>query len=272
MRPAPAITAICWFAMTACAPAEEQPAVAPLHPASAAPPSNVSLPESPEPVVAAPSPKNAAAPPTSLEIPGFDPATLSFPGGAEANDLVLVAAHGAGDSPAEQCRAWRRVLGERGIVLCLAGPRVAVHSDGRYFPDHFALEKIVLASLDAFRKAFPNESRVPIVYAGYSQGATMGSLMIVNHGDLFPRLALVEGGFEGWTLARAEKFKSTGGRRVLFVCGTKHCRSHAESSAASLRKAALDARVVSDLSAGHTYGGAVAAALENSLEWLVREP
>lgn len=210
--------------------------------------------------------------PTFLDVPGYDPAVLSFPSGEAPPDLLAVVAHGAGDSPEEQCRAWRETLGDRGVILCVAGPRVAVHSEGRYFPDHFALERIVLASLEAFGRSFPDIAKGPVLYAGYSQGATMGALMIVSHGSAFPRLALVEGGFDGWTLARSQRFESSGGKRVLFVCGTRHCKGRAESSAQTLRHAGVDTRVVSDLSAGHTYGGAVATALENSLDWLLRGP
>jgi len=205
-----------------------------------------------------------------LEVPGFEPAVVSRPSHPGAGALVVVAAHGAGDSPDGQCEAWREVLGDRGIILCPAGPREAVGSEGRYFPDHFALEKIVFASIDAFRRSFPEATKdAQVVYAGYSQGATMGALMIVSHGDTCPRLALVEGGFDGWTLARARQFEHSGGKRVLFVCGTGHCRKHAEASAATLRRAGVAARAVSDLSGSHTYGGAVARALKDSVDWLL---
>lgn len=209
---------------------------------------------------------------TSLEVPGFEPAVLSFPATRRTREPVLVAAHGAGDVPAEQCRAWREILGDRGIILCVAGPRVAVHSEGRYFPDHFALERIVFASLESFRRAFPEIAAADrVVYAGYSQGATMGALMLPEHGATCPRLALVEGGFDGWSLRRAQAFATNGGARVLFACGTRHCRERAEASAATLRHAGVAARVVSDLSAGHTYGGAVAHVLAKSIDWLLSD-
>jgi predicted esterase len=211
-----------------------------------------------------------ASPPGTLKVPGFDDAAVSFPSRGPAGQPLVVATHGAGDNAVWQCEAWRERLGDRGIVLCPAGPRVAWNSDGRYYPDHFALEKIVLASLEALRRTLPDPSVAARgVYTGYSQGATMGALMIVSHGGTFPRLALVEGGFEGWTFARAMKFKKSGGERVLFVCGTGHCRKHATTSARALERSGVATRVVADLSAGHTYGGAVERILMDSFAWLV---
>jgi predicted esterase len=206
----------------------------------------------------------------TLDVPGFDAAVISLPEGNPSLQPVLIAAHGAGDNPAWQCESWRDFLGRRAVILCPAGPRVAARSDARYFPDHFALEKIVFASLDALRAAMPDPSRAArVVYAGYSQGATMGALMLVSHGDTCPRLALIEGGFDGWTLGRAEKFKHSGGERVLFVCGTAHCRKHAEASRQTLERAGVPSRVVADLSAGHNYGRAMARVLGESFPWLV---
>jgi predicted esterase len=206
----------------------------------------------------------------ALDIPGFDAAIVSFPSGDASREPILVAAHGAGDNPVWQCETWREILGDRGIILCLSGPREMPRNDARYFPDHFALEKMAFASLEALRGALPESSQTRrVVYAGYSQGATMGALMIVTHGDACPRLVLVEGGFDGWTLVRAENFRRSGGERVLFACGTGHCRKRAEASAQTLVKAGVDARVVADLSGGHNYGGAVAHAVKESFAWLV---
>ena len=88
----------------------------------------------------------------ALDVPGFDAALVSLPSGDVARQPVLIAAHGAGDNPAWQCEAWRAVLGDRAVILCLSGPREYPRSEGRYFPDHFALEKITVASLEALRR------------------------------------------------------------------------------------------------------------------------
>jgi pimeloyl-ACP methyl ester carboxylesterase len=142
-------------------------------------------------------------------------------------------------------------------------------AEGRYFPDHYALEKIVLATFAALVAKYPERvDTARVIYAGYSQGGTMGALAIAPHADVFSRLVLVEGGFDAWTLDRATHFHDLGGERVLMLCGRERCRSAAEQSAAVLRRAGVEARVESRVGAGHTYAGAVGEALVASFGWV----
>jgi len=204
-----------------------------------------------------------------LSVPGFEDAFVSFPSRPHAP--LLVAAHGAGNTPDELCETLRALLGDRGVILCPAGPKMDVRAEGRYFPDHFALERIVLSTLAVLENAYPNAvDTKQAVYAGYSQGATMGALMIVAHGDLFPRLLLIEGGTHDWSFARASEFRSGGARRVLFCCGTRSCAEHAETSARVLTSAGVEARAAFS-AAGHTYKGPVADSVRANFDWLVRD-
>jgi predicted esterase len=267
--------AVCLGAAVACARRGAAPpadsGAAPRAEAIAGAPDRAA-PEHPPPARGS-EPESVAPPavPTSLPVPGSDPAVVSLPASRSGEALPLfVAAHGAGDDPASMCAVFRALLENRGLLLCLAGPRVAVHSEGRYFPDHHALERLLVASVDALVEAAPRAvDRTAAVYAGYSQGATMGALMIAAHGDAFPRLLLVEGGFDAWTPSHASEFRKRGGRRVLFACGRSYCRTRAESAARVLERAGVEARVVSDLRGGHTYRGAVAEAVAPALDWLL---
>ena len=204
-----------------------------------------------------------------LVVPDHEPAMLSLPAGAEREPL-LVAAHGAGDGPRWQCEVWRDIVGARGAILCPAGRRLGGGYEGYYFPDHHQLEKIVLAAVEAAERAYPERiDTASIIYTGYSQGATMGALMVVDHAARFPRLALVEGGFSQWNVQRGREFKRRGGDRVLFACGTRHCATRAERSTEWLEKAGIAADLVDVPRGGHTYGGAVAVGLAEAFAWLV---
>jgi pimeloyl-ACP methyl ester carboxylesterase len=206
----------------------------------------------------------------SLPVEGFEPALVSVPEPRGAREPVLVAVHGAGDGPEWECRAWREFLGERGVILCPAGKPLGGNYGGHYHPDHFALEKLVVASVAALESAFGDAlADGPMVYAAYSQGATMGALMIVGHADRFSRLILVEGGFSEWNVARGVEFRKGGGQRVLFACGTNHCRKKAERSVEWLQKAGLESRLETDVRAGHTYGGQVGVLLSRTFDWVV---
>jgi predicted esterase len=166
------------------------------------------------------------------------------------------------------CELWRGILGDRGVVLCPAGPRMYAHEEGRYYPDHHALERITFAALEALRERYAGLADTErAVYTGYSQGATMGALMIPPYGAECPRLVLVEGGFADWSTERAATFKKSGGDRALFVCGRQQCKDGAERSAAWLRGVGVPSHVVAHVGEGHVIRVALVAGPE--LEWLL---
>jgi pimeloyl-ACP methyl ester carboxylesterase len=205
-----------------------------------------------------------------LEVPGFASAVLAVPA-ARGPRPVLIGAHGAGDSPEWQCEVWRRIVGHRGFVLCPRGTPISYKQDyGYYYKNHLELEKEVLAALDALGKSYPERADTHgVVYTGYSQGATFGALMVVGHAARFPRLILIEGGFNQWPLAVARRYAKNGGARVLFACGGRGCNARAQKSAEILRKADVVARAEYIEHGGHTYAGAVGERVAQSFDWLV---
>jgi predicted esterase len=195
-----------------------------------------------------------------LEVPDHLPAVVALPD--RGDQLVLViAAHGAGGSPEWQCQHWALVVAQRGIVLCPRGRRISLRpsEDGMYYyPDHFALEREFVAMVSAARARFG--ARLAAgggIYTGFSQGATMGALMIVDHGETFPFLILVEGATSEFSPARAKRFAAGGGKSVAFVCGGQHCASGATRMAGLLQRAGLEARAEHVPGGGHTDSGAV---------------
>lgn len=201
---------------------------------------------------------------------GFRPAIVALPRSWERPRPGLVAAHGAGDGPGYQCAFWRELLEAGAFVLCPAGvPFGKSPEEGYFFRNHHELEREVLAAVQALRDAFPETlDPGPLVYTGYSQGATMGALMLIEHGDLFSRLALIEGGYSEWNVSRAQKFAASGGQRVLFACGIGSCKKKADASASALARANVLVRVEHAPGGGHTYGGAVGERVRGALPWL----
>ncbi len=210
----------------------------------------------------------------ALPVPGHLDAVVSLPEGGERQPL-LVATHGAGGAPEHHCLAWREHLGQRGIILCPRGAMIDKRygaDAGFYYPNHFELEKEVLAALDSFEAAY-GERVLPggHIYAGYSQGATMGALMLPKHAQLFPRLILIEGGFSEWDLRGARSFKQNGGERVAFVCGNTGCKRSADRSAGILKRAEVATSTRHAVGGGHTYLGAVAREVHAAFTWLTQD-
>jgi predicted esterase len=205
----------------------------------------------------------------ALEVAGFLPALLFVPSGTELRPLI-VAAHGAGGTPEWECEYWRRLTNGRNFVLCLRGTSMG-KAGGFYYRNEHALEAELTAAERAARAAHSRISKADGVYAGFSQGASMGSAFIARHGSSFPRVVLIEG-FERWNIARARAFAKSGGQRVLFVCGSKECNAVASDSARWLAKGGVEGRVELAVGAGHTPAGAVMQHVEAALPWVYGSP
>jgi predicted esterase len=212
-----------------------------------------------------------------LEVPRHRRAVVGVPVGARGPRPVVVAAHGAGDRPEGQCRFWREIVKERAFVLCPRGfamnPHVPPDQTGYFYTTHHMLGEEVTAGLAALAARFGAhvDLRGP-VYAGFSQGAIMGALVLPDHPARFSRAVLVEGGyglFQEWNRLVARRFRERGGVRVLMACGRAACAVEAAVSAGYMEREGLTARVVHAPGAGHTYGGAVGEEVARAFAWVV---
>jgi len=200
----------------------------------------------------------------ALDVQGFLPAVLFVPPG-DAPARLVVATHGAGGAPEWECDYWRQLTNDSAFVLSLRGKSMGGGS--YYYPNHLELEAELNAAERAARAAEPRILPGAGVYSGYSQGASMGSVMLAQHGAAFPYLVLIEG-FELWNIPRARRFRQSGGKRVLFACGTAQCNRVAEESVRWLLKGGIDARLEYASGAGHTPAGEVMERIDAALPWL----
>lgn len=218
-----------------------------------------------------------SAPPQSglfpLDVPGWQPGLIYLPR-ASAPRPVLLAAHGAGDSPEHQCELFRALTREQAVIVCPRGKALGkTQEHGYYFANHIELEQEVLALVEQVRKHYSARlSEGPWVYAAYSQGATMGSLFLPKHGELFSHLLLIEGGSGEWPPVSARQWTASGGQAVLFVCGTEPCFRRAEQSARTLNQHQPgSARAQWVQGAGHIYWGPVADFVAQELPGFLQE-
>ena len=209
--------------------------------------------------------------PTTLPLEGFEPAILQLP--SEHRPLALfVVTHGAGGQAEWHCRHYETMLGPYAGLLCLTGKRMAARDPtrGYYYPNHVELGiELQTAQKVMLETHGPSVLGETAVYIGYSQGATMGALAVGEHGKFWPLMALVEGGFDSWSPALARKYKSGGGQRVLFVCGTEHCQKNALKAVSTLGAAGLETKLLYARGAGHRPDGPVASCVREGLKWLL---
>jgi pimeloyl-ACP methyl ester carboxylesterase len=110
----------------------------------------------------------------------------------------------------------------------------------------------------------------PLVYVGFSLGAIVGVGIVTGAPERYPRAVLIEGGQSGWSPARAKAYAAAGGKRVLFACGQRACKSGATATRKALDRAGLETEVVYGGEVGHTYDGPVAGEIGRVWPWLVR--
>lgn len=212
-----------------------------------------------------------------LPVPGYEPAVVAVPRPSTRRQPLLLAAHGAWDRAESHCALWRRVAGERGFILCPRGHRtnrkVPPEHAAYYYPDHFALAREVKAAMSALEASYPDRlDASAAIWAGFSQGAIQGALVIVLYPAQFPRAALIEGGngfFDEWSPFAARKYARSGGQRVLFGCGSVYCVESAQRCAGYLQRSDVATRVFHAEGAGHSYGPAMEARARESFAWLI---
>jgi len=239
------------------------------------PSSNPSLRPSPSAPSAAPAstlaPLSAGKGIVPLAVPGFGDAVVSLPLGATEPQPIALALHGNFDRPEWQCEVWRGITEGKLFVLCPRGiPRRDVPKDyDRWEWSSLAKTKAeVLAALGALRERYPDHIKSgPIIFTGFSLGAILGARMIQDPELNVAAAVLTEGGYQGWTLARAKALQPTL-KHVLFACGQTECQNAFKYQLEPLfKRAELPATLVAEVKTGHTYDGPVAAGIQK--EWPV---
>jgi dienelactone hydrolase len=214
-------------------------------------------------------PLDSAAQFTTLAVPGFRDAVVSMPLDTTEPQIVVFALHGNFDRPEWQCDVWRRVTRAGQWVLCPRGiPRrdVPKELDRWEWGSVAATKAEMLAALSALRARFAEHvSASPVIFTGFSLGAILGARLIQDPELDVGAAVLIEGGYAGWTPAKAKALKPRLSR-LLFACGQSECRNAYRFQLERLfSSAGVSASMVADIKAGHTYDDPVAPLIQG--EW-----
>jgi predicted esterase len=195
---------------------------------------------------------------------GDQSTVVTTPVGATSARPLVLGVHGAGDRPEWSCGGWRLASQVSAFVAC---PRGAPHGSSRFaWSSSRQLGQRVEVAIELTRARFgPYVDSGPMIYAGFSQGATLAEPLLREHAARFPIAILAEGGYQianSRSFARA--YREGGGRRVVLVCGTPACYRSARSAQKVLSNAGLDALVVGDEKAGHNLNERMQHALQEA--------
>jgi hypothetical protein len=210
----------------------------------------------------------------NFPVPGYPDAVVGLPEGATSPRPVIVVIHGLGGRPDPNCKAWRAIVRGWGFVLCPRGeydPQRSTPGDRRY--THPGGDRL-LAHIDtalgvlADRYAGYVDVRAPVL-AGFSLGAYEVALLAQRGLPRFPRVAVLEGGLDGWYAPTIEAFGAQGGVRVLFGCGSWWCAPTAIAAAARIgQRSGVEARVAS-APVGHANTPPLQEAIRAELPWFL---
>jgi predicted esterase len=192
------------------------------------------------------------------------PVVVAPPLGAMEPRLLVVGVHGAGDRPEWACGGWRLAAEARAFVACPQGSPMPGQSFGWASP--VALASRVEDAVKLTRERYgAHVAAGPMIYAGFSQGATLAEPFLRKNAARFPIVILAEGGYQtSRNPGFARAFREAGGRRIALVCGSPACFRSAIGARKVLEGAGIEALVVGDELAGHNLNERMQHALESA--------
>lgn len=200
---------------------------------------------------------------TELETPlAGVTAFVTPPIGATAPRPLVVGVHGAGDRPEWSCGGWRLASLSNAFVVCPQGNEMTPQTFAWASPQVLATR--VEAAVAAVRAKYGDYvEAAPMIFAGFSQGATFAEPFLRQNAARFPIVILAEGGYAtAKSPSFAKAFRAAGGRRVVLVCGSPGCFTSAISAKKVLETAGVETLVVGDAQAGHNLNERMQKALQ----------
>jgi hypothetical protein len=196
----------------------------------------------------------------------------SLPVGAHEPRPVIVGVHGSGDRPEAAWARWRRTVAAWAFVVCPKG----VPWRGRLAWGSPAVlaERIdgALAALRDRYRAYVAEG--PVVYAGWSLGATLGPKAVALRPSAFDPVLLVEIGHTRLDATASVAALRTGkATHAVMACATRRCATFAKRlihAGESGRPALAVAFVDAGIGRGHVFDDRMARAIRATVAETVK--
>ncbi len=181
---------------------------------------------------------------------------------AHATDArpIVVGVHGAEDHADWSCSEWAATLGRFAWVVC---PEGTAFRTGFVWTSAEQIHARALALVEELRRRWPTWiAPGPLVYGGWSQGASLAGIVVSSHPGTFDRAVLVEGGhtpLDGDAVVAS--LRRGGVTRALVSCSSTPCRTLSQAMAAAGPKRGVDVLTNDVGLRGHWFDAPVFATL-----------
>ena len=206
-----------------------------------------------------------------IELSKGRQAYLTIPVGARDKRAVVVGVHGAGDRADWSCSEWQATTAGWAFVVC---PQGVPHPT---WPSTFVWGSAESIAAEADEAVAVLRSRYgdyledgPLIYAGWSQGATLASQVVASRPGVYDRAVLVEVGHTPLDAAAVTTNLEKGGvRRAVVSCSSVKCRTWAKEFQRAADRQSLPVRVNDVGNRGHFFDDRVVSTLGPLFAWMV---
>jgi hypothetical protein len=225
------------------------------------------------PALAEPAAALEGAPLERIDIGGGAHAFVAVPVGARDERIVVVGVHGAGDRPDWACTEWQAVTAGWAFVVCPVGVAHPTEPGTYVWGSAEAIASSADKAVRAVRAKYGAWiSDGPLVYGGWSQGATLAAQVIASRPGTYDRAALVEVGHTSIDANQVAASLVAGGvRRAVVSCSSWKCRAFAKDFEGAARRRDLPIRVNDVGIRGHWYDEPVYRTLGPTFVWMVED-
>ena len=195
--------------------------------------------------------------------------------GARSRRPIVLGVHGASDTPEAACAAWSDAVAAWAFVVC---PRGVIWHGHLVWGAPSMLAERADRALAAVRARYGQHvDDGPVVYGGFSQGATLAPRVVALRPGLYTTAILVEAGHTEFDAGAAVDHLRAGGvARVVVSCSSRPCVALAEriqrraagsAIAITLNDGGIGRGHYFDALMSRTLGRTMARVLEDDPRW-----
>jgi len=198
-------------------------------------------------------------------------AIVALPIGARDKRAVVVGVHGAGDRPEWSCSEWQAVTAGWAFVVCPQGVRHPQDPNAFVWASAESIASQADEAVKALRARYGAwVADGPLIYGGWSQGATLASQVIASRPGTYDRAVLVEVGHTPLDASQVAASLFAGGvRRAVVSCSSWKCRTFAQGFKSSAERRGMPVRINDVGLRGHWFDEPVVRTLGPVFAWMV---